>query len=428
MRKLVSTPLLFCILFLYLKPTNLTAQTATAKTADNAANWGVTLYGFIRHDMTYDSHQMVSSREGQFDLYAKDKLLDANGVDINAAPTFQMLAISSRVGGSIIGPKAFGAKTSAILEAEFFGNFDGGINELRLRHAWIKLDWAKTQLAFGQYWHPMFVTDCSPGVINFNTGAPFQPFSRSPQVRLTQKLDHGNKLSLVMALIAQRDFASTAPTGYAATDPFRNAAIPNMHVQLQYKDAHVVTGVGIDYKSLRPRLNSGTPNVVSHEMVNSAAFIAYLKVKTTPVVFKAEAVMGSNLTDLVMLGGYLGNVATTGAVETYQPTQVKSYWFDVSGTGKKVVPGLFVGYTSNDGASDNATAAYGRGIGVSGRGIKNIFRASPRVEVISGKFKVGTEIEYTSTQYGTDGPDSKITGSTDKLNNTRVLLTTTLSF
>ncbi|MFM6924538.1 MAG: hypothetical protein ACKOU7_03480, partial [Ferruginibacter sp.] len=61
-------------------------------------------------------------------------------------------------------------------------------------------------------------------------------------------------------------------------------------------------------------------------------------------------------------------------------------------------------------------------------GIKNIFRVSPRVEFISGKFKFGSEIEYTAAQYGTFGSNSKVTGATDKINNTRFLLTTTFSF
>jgi len=25
----------------------------------------------------------------------------------------------------------------------------------------------------GQFWHPMFATDCYPDVVSFNTGAPF---------------------------------------------------------------------------------------------------------------------------------------------------------------------------------------------------------------------------------------------------------------
>ncbi|MBL0199647.1 MAG: hypothetical protein IPP81_05595 [Chitinophagaceae bacterium] len=428
MKKLAQHSFICCFVLFFSIWQNATAQTAPTKPADNPATWGIKLYGFVRNDIMYDSRQLISAREGDLSLYAKDKSLDANSKDINAAPTFHMLAITSRLGGTITGPDAFGAKTSAILEAEFFGNFDGGINEFRLRHAWAKLDWSKTQLAFGQYWHPMFVTDCYPGVIDFNTGMPFQPFNRSPQVRLTQKLDKGNKMSLIVAMLAQRDFASVAPSGYNANDPMRNSTVPNMHLQFQYKDAKLVAGVGVDYKSLRPRLNSGTPNVVSNERVGSTSFIGYVKVITKPVVIKAEAVIGENLTDHVMVGGYLGYVATPGAVETYDATKTQAYWMDITGTGKKIVPGFFFGYTANNGAKSGASAAYGRGIGASGRGIKNIFRVSPRVEFISGKFKFGTEIEYTAAQYGTFGNNSKVTGATDKINNTRFLLATTFSF
>ena len=431
MKKLAQQPFLICMSILLTGSIGIKAQTATTnKAAENTANWGIKLYGFVRNDIMYDTRQIVSAREGDLSLYAKDKLADFTGKDINAAPTFHMLAITSRVGGTITGPNAFGAKTSAILEAEFFGNIDGDINELRLRHAWAKLDWTKTQLAFGQYWHPMFVPECYPGVIDFNTGMPFQPFNRSPQVRLTQKLGKGNKAAIILAVLSQRDFASAAPSGYTATDPLRNSAVPNVHLQFQYKDAAFVGGIGVDYKSLRPRLNSGTPNLVSKERVNSTSVIGYVKLITKPLVVKAEAVYGENLTDHVMLGGYLGYIAIPGAIETYKSTKTQAYWLDISSTGKKIVPGLFLGYTASDGAAAGvaAKAAYGRGIGISGRGIKNVFRISPRIEFISGKFKFGAEAEYTSAQYGTLGTDSKIIGPTDKINNTRFLLTTTYSF
>lgn len=424
--KKIALPILLFLVFVSNFKT--IAQTVPAKPAIDTVKWGFQLYGFVRNDVIYDSRQIVAAREGDFSIYPKDKSLDANGKDINAAPTFQMLSIASRLGGNITGPNAFGAKTSAIFEAEFFGNFEGGINEFRLRHAWAKLDWKKTQLAFGQYWHPMFIPDCYPGVIDFNTGVPFQPFNRSPQIRLTQKVDKDNKLALILAIIAQRDFASVAPTGYAATDPFRNAALPNLHAQLQYKVAQLVAGIGVDYKSLRPRLSSGTPIVISNEKVQSTSVIAYIKVITKPVIFKAYAVTGANLTDQVMLGGYLGYLATPTSVETYSPTKTKAFWVDIASTNKKIIPGLFVGYTENDGADKGAVAAYGRGIGVTGRGIKNIFRISPRIEFISGKFKFGTEMEYTATQYGSLSTDAKITGATDQINNTRLLLTTTFLF
>ena len=129
-----------------------------------------------------------------------------------------------------------------------------------------------------------------------------------------------------------------------------------------------------------------------------------------------------------MIGGYLGYVAVPGAVETYAPTKTKSFWVDVAGTNKKIIPGIFIGYTQSNGAITGASAAYGRAIGVTGRGIKNILRVSPRIEFISGKFKVGTEMEYTAAQYGTLSTDAKIAGTTDQINNTRLLLTTTFSF
>ena len=427
MNKPLSIYFFCCMMFTLLTNPHVNAQVAP-KPAQPTNSWGAKVYGFVRNDIMYDSRQIISAREGDLSLYPKDKAPDANGKDANAAPTFHMLSITSRLGGTITGPDAFGAKTSALFEAEFFGNIDGDINEFRLRHAWAKLDWPKTQLAFGQYWHPMFATDCYPGVVDFNTGMPFQPFNRSPQVRLTQKLDKANKVSLIMAIISQRDFASVAPSGYGSTDPLRNSVLPNLHAQLQYKDAKLAAGIGIDYKSLRPRLTSGTPVVVSKEKVNSTSFIGYVKLTTKPVILKAEAVMGENLTDHLMLGGYLGYVATVGAVETYAATKTTAYWFDISGTSKKTIPGLFIGYTANDGAKAGANAAYGRSVGATGRGIKNVFRVSPRMEFVSGKFKFGTEIEYTAAQYGLMGSDAKVTGSTDKINNTRFLLTTTFSF
>jgi hypothetical protein len=428
MKKLALRYPLLCATIVCLSVNEISAQNTSAKPADNTANWGIKFYGFVRNDIMFDSRQITSAREGDLSLYPKDKSLDANGKDINDAPTFHMLAITSRVGGTISGPDAFGAKTSAILEAEFFGNIDADINEFRLRHAYAKLDWKKTQLAFGQYWHPMFVPECFPGVIDFNTGMPFQPFNRSPQVRLTQKFGKTNKTTFILAMLSQRDFASTAPSGYGATDPLRNSAIPNMHAQLQYKTDHFLAGVGVDYKSLRPRLNAGTPSVVSKERVNSASFIGYAKVTTSNIVLKGEAVIGENLTDHVMIGGYLGYTATPESVESYDATRTKAYWVDVSSTGKKIVPGLFMGYTSNKGAKSGASAAYGRGIGVAGRGIKDIYRVAPRIELISGKFRFGAEIEYTAADYGANNTNAKISGNTTTVSNTRFLLATTYSF
>ena len=420
-----------------LSTTLINAQTTstTEKKAEPAPSWGIKFSGFLRNDVFYDSRQVTSARpanQGELLLYPTNVSNDANGKDINAAPSFSMLAFTSRLTGTITGPDAFGAKTSGILEGEFFGNANGNENVFRLRHAYAKLDWPTTQLAFGQYWHPLFVTDCYPGVVSFNTGIPFQPFARNPQVRLTQKL--GKDFNLILAAVSQTEaFVSPgSSTGVAlgasaASQTFINdAVIPNLHTQLQYKTKSFVAGAAFDYKALRPALKTST-NVSTNEKVNSTTFEVYAKIVTKPIILKGEFVAGQNMYDHLMFGGYLAY--GTAPNITYKPMGVSSYWFEIVGTGKNIIPGLFFGYAKNNGASDaGAVASYARSVTAGAASIDNVLRVAPRMEFVSGKFKFGTEIEVTTAGYGTAGTDGKVTGTITNVTNTRLLFITSFSF
>jgi len=419
------------------------SKSTTTVTSEKKADpsWGIKFSGFIRNDVYYDSRQVVSARpaaQGELLLYPANVLNDINGKDINASPSLTMMAITSRLTGNVTGPDAFGAKTSGIIEAEFFGNANGNENVFRLRHAFAKLDWPKTQLAFGQYWHPLFVTDCFPSVLSFNTGMPFQPFARNPQIRLTQKL--GNELNLIVAAISQTEaFVSSGPgtniaLGAAAASQayLSNAVIPNLHAQLQYKGKSFLAGLALDYKSLRPALSApsapGVATLVStNAKVNSLSFETYAKITTKDVIAKAEFLSGQNLYDQLMIGGYLA-YGSAPAI-TYKPITVNSYWVEIMGTGKKFIPGIFVGYTSNDGASqDNAVASYTRGITAGKASLANVFRIAPRLETISGKFRFGLELEITSGAYGTAGTNGKVTGTTTTVTDNRMLFISSYSF
>ena len=155
--------------------------------------------------------------------------MDKNGDDINAASSFNMLSIQTRLMGKITGPEAFGAKTSGLIEGEFFGTSDGDTNGFRLRHGYVKLNWATSELIIGQFWHPMFITESFPEVVSFNTGVPFQPFNRSPQIRFTQQF---GAWSVAATALAQRDFLSNGPDGASSTYA-RNAAVPEFNLKLQ---------------------------------------------------------------------------------------------------------------------------------------------------------------------------------------------------
>jgi hypothetical protein len=366
--------------------------------------WGFNLTGFVKTDIFYDSRQVSNAREGHFLYFPLGESLDKNGTDVNAKGSSNILSIQTRLNGKITGPDAFGAKTSAMIEGEFFGTSDADVNGFRLRHAIITFDWKKTSLMAGQYWHPMFVTDVYPGTISFNTGAPFQPFSRNPQLRLTQGLDDKNSVKLMLTAYSERDFQSSGPAGTSSVY-LRNAMLPGLDMQLQYKSDKVVLGAGGDFKMLKPRLIT-TKNVSTDETISSFSGEGYAKFKFDDLTIKLEGVYGQNMTDMSMLGGYaLKTLDTSSGVETYSPISTFSVWGDIS-YGKDVEFGIFGGYTKNLGATDNlfsntATFYYSRGYN-----IDNVFRVSPRISFTSGKAKISAELETTSAAYGTVNKDN----------------------
>ena len=213
-----------------------------------ASSFGIAFSGYVKTDIFYDTRQTVNIREGHFLLYPKDPLLDPNENDINVKASFNILSIQTRLIGKITGPDALGAKTSAYLEAEFFGTSDADLNAFRLRHAYLKLNWKKSELLIGQYWHPMFIGESYPDVVSFNTGAPFQPFNRSPQVRFIRTF---GKVSLVATALSQRDFVSNGPQGPSSVY-LRNAALPEFNLKLQYAASNdtdkteTQVGAGVD--------------------------------------------------------------------------------------------------------------------------------------------------------------------------------------
>ena len=367
---------------------------------------GISFSGFIKTDLIFDSRQTVSIREGHFLLYPQNENLDLKGSDINAKSNFNILSIQTRLNAKITGPDAFDAKTSGFIEGEFFGTADSDVNGFRLRHAYLKLDWEKLSLLVGQTWHPMFITEMFPGVVSFNTGVPFQPFSRNPQVKLTLTEDN---LKFILVAASQRDFTSNGPDGFSSAY-LRNSVVPNLHGQFQFNSPELFGGIGVDFKRITPRIVTAKKNK-TNEAVNSLSFTGFTKINIDPVILKLQGVYGSNLADHVMLGGYaVKSLDTLSGFEEYTPLNCLSIWGELS-TGKEIEYAVFAGYTKSLGAKDNiAGSYYGRGTN-----IENVFRISPRIQFNSGKTRISTEFEYTSAGYGTANNSNK--GKVEKVKN-----------
>ncbi len=393
--------------------------------------WDISLYGFARADYIFDSRKSAYVREYNLNLYPLDVAKDTNGEDKNATGSSNFLSVVSRIGVKFKGPDVFKAKISGNIEGDFFGNTEvnsgtsgtGSIGLFRLRHATIKMDWTKTSLTLGQTWYPTFVPEVFPGVANFNTGIMFNPFGWASQIRLRQKLSE--KISLDVVAYKDREFTAPSVAGNAPNSATFNSSIPTFHGQLQFKNQQVIAGLGAEYQSLKPVTESG--GKVSDEKLNSSTVFGYFKYTNSKVVAKLYGISGGNLNHLVMLGGY-ASYAQTNGIDSYKPTKTTAFWADIASNAPKIAPGVFFGYTKNNGLSDDGYKnLYVRGVSGS-RIVDNVWRASARVDFKENKFKLSPEIEYTSATWGDLKTDATTGNNKETVGNFRALISATYSF
>jgi hypothetical protein len=399
--------------------------------AQEEKKFGVIFSGYVKSDLLWDSRQVESLREGHFLLYPLNEKLDKDGKDINAQPSWNLLNIQTRLRVDMFGPDVLGAKVTGAIEGEFFGNIQTDINGFRLRHAYIKLNWKTTELMVGQFWHPMFITACYPEVVSFNTGAPFTPFTRNPQIRLSQNIKN---FRIILTALSQVDFKSDGPLSptpgagpyaEANTKYLRNSGIPAFNINLEYsktnaeKGTSFLAGIGADYKTLVPRLSTDS-NYRANEKVGSYSAIAYVKVGLKPVTIKLFGVYGQDMYDYTMItGNAVESIDLTNDHREYTPLAAWSVWTEISTTGKKMQGGLFLAYSKNLGSQDELVGG-SKYIYARGADMAYLYRISPRFIYNVGKLRIAPEIEYTVVAYGTTGAKG-IVKDTKEIGNFRFL-------
>ena len=388
------------------------------------------IYGHVRTDIFYNSRANTESVDGLFYSYPKDEVFDANGNDINGSPSSNMYAVYSRMGFDFAGPMIGKAKTSAKIEFDFRGNGNDNLSALRLRHAYFNFDWGKNKVLVGQTSHPFF-GDVSPQILNLNTGSPFQPFGRAPQIRYRH---NSGALQLQAAAVWQSQFKSHGPSATDGTGnsrnqyPHKNSNIPELALGLDYKANGWIAGVGVDMLSIVPRVTSFDENKKPwykvNERLTTVSYEAHVKYQKDKLFFAAKSVLGSNFTHTSMLGGYgiKAEDAKTGERE-YTPFRNSSNWINIV-YGKKWKPGIFVGYIKNLGTADDmiSSTVYG-----TGTNIDQLWTGTFELTYNVPHWKIGAEYNYTSADYGTTQKDGKVI-DTHAVGNNRLVLSATYSF
>lgn len=354
--------------------------------------WQYKFHGFVNPVMWADSREVVAGREGMMLFFPKPIDKDANGVDRNGYPSLNMLAITARANLAVQGPDVLGAHMLGFIEGDFTGPTDATINTLRLRHAYIKMDWGSQSVLAGQFWYPMVIQEIMPMTQPLNMGAPFHPYARYNQVRYAANL---GKLEAIAVAAFQLDNKSKGPNG-GSTEYIKKSMVPEMNLQLRYKGDRLFAGVAANLLSIRPRTIDNQYNHIDTRY-NSISFSIFGKYRWNSWTVKAQTLLSDNLYEGCTMGGYLED--TLSNTYSYKPFTWTTAWVDFSRNVGKWRPAIFLGYGINNNFGDIYNVNdidYGRGFDM-----KSLWRIQPRINYIAGHgLSFMFDVEVTNAQYG----------------------------
>lgn len=351
-------------------------------------------YGQVRTDLYYNSRANQETVDGLFYMYPKDRNRDPDGNDLNSTPNGNFYTLYSRLGVDVAGPQLGNAKTSAKVEMDFRGT-STSYSVVRLRHAYFNLDWGKSALLLGQTWHPLF-GDVSPQILNLSVGAPFQPFSRAPQIRYRYT---NRSFQFTGAAVWQSQYLSQGPVG-KSQEYIKKGCIPEVYIGANYKGDGWLAGAGIEMLSLKPRTEATGENGKSYkvnERITTLSYEAHVKYTNTKWFIGAKSVLGSNLTQASGLGGFgIKSVDERTGKQKYTPIRFSSSWLNVV-YGQKWKPGIFVGYAKNLGTNDALVSEKLYGTGTN---LDQLMTAGAELTYNVPHWKFGLEYTLSSAWYG----------------------------
>lgn len=351
-------------------------------------------YGQVRTDLYYNSRANQETVDGLFYMYPKDRNRDPDGNDLNSTPNGNFYTLYSRLGVDVAGPQLGNAKTSAKVEMDFRGT-STSYSVVRLRHAYFNLDWGKSALLLGQTWHPLF-GDVSPQILNLSVGAPFQPFSRAPQIRYRYT---NRSFQFTGAAVWQSQYLSQGPVG-KSQEYIKKGCIPEVYIGANYKGGGWLAGAGIEMLSLKPRTEATGENGKSYkvnERITTLSYEAHVKYTDKNWFVGAKSVLGSNLTQASGLGGFgIKSVDERTGKQKYTPIRFSSSWLNVV-YGQKWKPGVFVGYAKNLGTSDALVSEKLYGTGTN---LDQLMTAGAELTYNVPHWKFGLEYMLSSAWYG----------------------------
>ncbi len=382
------------------------------------------LYGFIRNYMVFDTHEVNAGTQDLYFYMPKDRRPDESGRDLAEVPTFRMLALTTRLGLNVSGYRIGELKVNGAVEADFYC-MNGSVATFRMRQAYIGLLWDNLELGdllvnVGQTWHPMAAD--MPHMTNLETGAPFNPFNRSPQIMAHWTV---GKFTWTGGILYPMQYLPTGPNGKSA-DYNKYGLIPEVYLGVALKSGGFLGKVGVDFFSIKPRWNApvitqasvdGDERILKYDVENTKQLqtrlyaispFVYLQFTKGKFQLKAKSVLAQAGEHMNLLSGYAATFDWNRRQLTYTPMQDLASFVSFQ-YGRKWQFMCMAGYMQRLGttkaifAHDNAEVASLWLNTSADPSIQQAFRATPTIAYNLGKLTFSLEYNCTGAFFG-EGP------------------------
>lgn len=365
------------------------------------------LYGFIRNYITADTRAVSAGTEDLYFYMPKDVNV-VDGMDQNAGFNWRFVSLTSRLGVDVSAYKWGTMGVSGKVEADFY-NLSGSVPILRLRQAFMKLAWdnSPVSLTLGQTWHPMAAD--MPHMNNLETGAPFNPFNRSPQI--TADVNLGAGFSLTASLLYLNHYLPTGPSG--KSKDYYKYGLPEAYLGVSFKSSKFLGRVGVDVVNMRPyrtiadwRVQDAQgPTIEVKSLLTTFSPFVFLQFTSGKFQLRAKSILAQSGEHMNLLSGYGVSSYNDNGTITYTPMQDWASFVSVQ-YGKKVQFMCMLGYMQQLGTTEDLVSTLWLNNSADVK-VHQAFRATPTVAWNLGKFTLSLEYNLTSAAFGDGYRDTR---------------------
>jgi len=347
----------------------------------------ISVYGFVAVDVGHNTRGGRTIRNERIYLFPWPDV-DRAGNPLSTKGNFEIDAAHSRFGINVKGPSVGGLSVSGLIEADFLGDARASDSNFRLRHAFLRIGHGNFILLAGQTWHPFFITENFPQLVNSSAGVPIHPLIRNPQLRLSWKPNAN--MELIAALIEQNNFRTA---GY--TRGTEQAIMPEVLLQLKLGGTGPLWGaLSAGYKTL------AIPETITRQHVTVSGFHSQASIRYTSegLTARAGAIYGQNLSEMAITGGTGRVIGSPDENPEFALLATATAWVDINRRSNSWDPGIFAGYMQALGTSREVVVIDALSFHPD---VNNVVKIAPRIRHhLNSNTWIGLEYMLTSAAWG----------------------------